>query len=261
MEIRLLEKKGDRLYFILRNVHASFANAIRRVMLEEVPAMAIEDVEIRKNDSVLYDEVLAHRLGLVPLTTDLRSYNLPSQCKCNGQGCARCQCKLVIKAKGPCMVYASDLKSKDSAIKPVYPKMPIVKLLKNQNLELEAVAVLGQGKVNTKWSPGHIYYNYEPKVTVKHDPQKLSEVGDNYPHQIFGEDGKIDRNLINTPALVDACEGVCDELVKVERVENSFVFYVESFGQLEPKKIVLEAVKVLEEQIHEFVNKLKEPKE
>ena len=260
MEIRLLEKKNGKLSFVLKNAHVSLANSLRRTILEEVPTMAIEDVEIRKNDSVMYDEVLAHRLGLIPLTTDLKSYTLPAKCKCEGEGCARCQCKLTLKVKGPAMVYASDLKSKDSGIKPVYPKMPLVRLLKNQHLELEATAVLGQGKVHMKWSPGHAHYNYEPKITVKHDPQKLSEVGDNYPPQIFGEDGKIDRNLINTPALVDACDGVCDDLVKVERIDNSFVFNVESFGQLEPKKMVQEAVKIFQEQIEEFTDQIKELK-
>ncbi len=60
-------------------------------MTEEVPTMAIEDVEFRKNNSILYDEIIAHRLGLVPLKTDLKSYNLPEKCKCKGEGCARFQ--------------------------------------------------------------------------------------------------------------------------------------------------------------------------
>ena len=70
---------------------------------------------------------------------------------------------------------ASQLETKDKAIKPVHPEMPITKLLKGQNLELEATAVLGRGKVHTKWSPGHIYYYNEAKITVKNDDKLLEQ--------------------------------------------------------------------------------------
>ncbi len=83
-ELRLLEQDKDKkkVSFVLMNSTPSFANLIRRTISEEVPVMAIEDVEFRKNNSILYDEIIAHRLGLLPLTTDIKSYNLPSECKC-----------------------------------------------------------------------------------------------------------------------------------------------------------------------------------
>src|SRR3989338_5724411 len=132
MEIRVLSnnKEEGKISFIIKDTTPAFANTLRRIMIEEVPTMAIEDVEFSKNNSILYDEMVAHRLGLVPLKTDLKSYNLPEKCKCNGEGCARCQLKFELKAiKGAGTVYASELKSKDPAVKPFYPKMPIVKLL------------------------------------------------------------------------------------------------------------------------------------
>ena len=100
MEIRVLEndKEQNKLSFILKDSNPIFANTLRRLMIDEVPAMAIEDVEFVKNNSILYDEIIAHRLGLVPLKTDLKSYNLPDKCKCEGKGCNRCQLKLVLKA-------------------------------------------------------------------------------------------------------------------------------------------------------------------
>ena len=77
MEIRVLEnnKEEGKLSFILKGADVAFANALRRVIVEEVPTMAIEDVEFRKNSSILYDEIIAHRLGLIPFKTDLKSYN------------------------------------------------------------------------------------------------------------------------------------------------------------------------------------------
>ena len=134
IEIRLLEqdKDNNKTSFILMDSTPSFANILRRIIIEEVPTMAIEDVEFSKNNSILYDEMIAHRLGLLALTTDLKSYNIPAECKCEGKGCARCQLKLTLKSKGPSMVYASEIHTRDAEVKPVYGKTPIVKLLKNQ---------------------------------------------------------------------------------------------------------------------------------
>jgi DNA-directed RNA polymerase subunit D len=160
MEIKLVEnqEKKHKLIFSVKGVDVAYANTLRRIMGFEVPVMAIEDVEFRKNNSILYDEMIAHRLGLIPLSTDLKSYNIMNECKCKGAGCASCTVKLTLKAIGPCTVYASDIKSKDPEIKPIYGKMPIVKLLENQELELEATAFLGQGKDHSKWTTGLVYY-------------------------------------------------------------------------------------------------------
>lgn len=160
MEFKQLDfdEKKNKLTFSLSGVDTAYANTLRRIMGFEVPVMAIEDIEFRKNDSILYDELLAHRIGLIPLTTDLKSYNIMNECKCKGAGCASCTVKLTLKAKGPCTVYASDIKTKDPAIKPVYGDAPIVKLLENQELELEATAILGLGKEHSKWCPGLVFY-------------------------------------------------------------------------------------------------------
>ena len=89
MKIELVEKSDNKIVFTLKDVTAGYANTLRRLMIGEVPTMAIDDVTIAKNDSVLYDEIIAHRLGLVVLKTDLSSYNMMSVCKCKGAGCAR----------------------------------------------------------------------------------------------------------------------------------------------------------------------------
>ena len=160
MDVKLVEnmdKKG-KLVFSVKGVDTAYANTLRRIMGFEVPVMAIEEIEFRKNTSILYDEMIAHRIGLIPLTTDLKSYNMMSECKCKGAGCASCTVKLTLRAQGPCTVYSSDIKTKDPEIKPISGKMPIVKLLEGQEIELEATAILGQGKIHSKWAPGLVYY-------------------------------------------------------------------------------------------------------
>jgi DNA-directed RNA polymerase subunit D len=258
MEVRALEKSKDSLKvsFLIKGITPAFANTIRRAAIEEVPVMAIEDVEFRKNSSILYDEIIAHRLGLVPLKTSLKSYNLSDECKCKGEGCARCQATLTLKTSAAGIITAAQMKSSDKAIAPVYPDLPIAKLNKGQSLEFEAKAVLGKGKMHSKWSPGLVFYYNEAKITVNNDDKLLEQFKDKYPPQIFDKSGKIDRSLINTPELIDACDGV-SKLIEVERKEDSFIFVVESWGQLTPKEIIMEAVKQVNAQLDELAQLVK----
>src|SRR5260370_26124478 len=84
MDIKLLTKEQDTIRFVLSDVSAAFANALRRIILAEVPVMAIEDVMILENSSVMYDEIMAHSLVLIPITTD-QTFNLPEECSCKTQ--------------------------------------------------------------------------------------------------------------------------------------------------------------------------------
>lgn len=161
MKVRILRKEGMELSFSVEGISPGFANALRRIMIGEVPTMAIEWVDFKKNDSVLPDEILANRLGQIPLTFDKRAYDLPSECKCEGKGCSRCQVELILKEKGPKVVYAKDLKSKAEDVKPVFGGIQIVELFEGEELQFEAVAQLGLGKEHVKWQAAVVGYNYE----------------------------------------------------------------------------------------------------
>jgi len=260
MEIRLLDynKKENKCSFIIKNTNAAFANVLRRNIINKVPVMAIEDVEFRKNSSILYDEIIAHRLGLIPLTTDLKGYEMPSECSCKGKFCAKCRVKLVLKAKGPCTVYASELKSRDPKIKPVYPKMPIVKLLKGQTLELEAMAVLGEGKEHIKWSPGLAYYKYKPNIEIGKYKDSLI-IAKVCPVNVF--DVKNNKLTINKENylkchLCRACQEI-DPGIKLSESDSEIVFYIESFGQLSCKDILTKSIDIFDKQLNELHKKIK----
>jgi len=242
------DKKSGRVTFKLENVTPALANSIRRLMMESVPTMAIEEVEFSKNDSVLYDEILAHRLGLLPLTTDLKSYTVKEP---EDELSAKNSVKLHLKAKGPCTVYAEELKSKDPAIKPVFGKTPIVKLLKGQELEFEAVAVLGTAKEHVKFSSCLAWYVYEPKVTVNNNHEDFDKFKDKFPPQIFAN-GKIDAKLIVQHNLFEACDGVHDEIVHFEKDPTTFIFTIEPWGQLAPHEILASALDCFSELLEQF---------
>lgn len=264
MEIKLLDsdKKTGKVSFLVKDITPSFANALRRNMMELVPTMAIEDVEISKNSSILYDEIVAHRLGLLALTTDLKTYNLPSKCKCKGEGCARCTVKLTLAGKGAGYVYASQMKSKDSKIKPVFPKTPIVKLIKGQEIEIISTAVLGQGREHVKWSPGLIWYKNKPIIDI--DTAKCTnaqECADACPVKVF--DVKNSKLVINKDNelnchLCGACaEVAANSSIRIGSDEKNYIFYIEPWGQLSAKEIAVKAAEILQEQVKEFEDKLK----
>ena len=141
----------------LEGIDRSYANAVRRFCISEVPSMAIDDVVILENSSVLYDEILAHRLGMIPLKTDLERYVLPEKCDCGTPlGCQKCRVLLVLDATAkdrPRTVVSGDIVSEDREISPVSPNIPIVKLAVGQSVKLEAYARLGRGKEHAKWQP------------------------------------------------------------------------------------------------------------
>ena len=252
MKITVHENTDEKVSFTLSEVSTAYANTLRRLMLGEVPTMAIEEVTLDKNDSILYDEIIAHRLGLVVLKTDLDSYAMTSVCKCKGAGCPQCQLKLSLKEVGPKVVYAKDLVSKDPKVVPVYSDTVIVKLLEGQELQLEATAILGTGKEHAKWSPGLVWYTNESVIKVNNKHKEFAAFKKQYPSQVFNKKGELDADLINTAQLVDACIDVNPEIVNITFNKNAFVFTVESFGALKAKDIVTKAVEVYEGQIKVF---------
>lgn len=160
LKVKVLEDAEDRVSLQLDGVDRSYANAVRRFCLSEVPSMAIDDVVILENSSVLYDEILAHRLGMVPLKTDLERYILPEKCDCGTPlGCQKCRVLLVLDASAhekTRTVYSGDLVSEDREISPISASIPIVKLAPGQTVKLEAYARLGRGKEHAKWQPATV---------------------------------------------------------------------------------------------------------
>jgi len=168
MKVSMLKKSHDRLEFEVEGLTPGLAGELRRIMLSEVPTMAIEWIDFHKNESVLWDEIIASRLGLIPMAFDQKLYEMKDACKCNGKGCARCQVVFALKKKGSCMVYSEDLKSSDKGVKPVYDKIPIVELMENQELEFEATAQLGMGKEHAKWQGAIVGFEVSGKNNDKY---------------------------------------------------------------------------------------------
>ena len=242
-----VSKDGLKMQCELQGSEDSFVNTIRRMILEEVPTLAVEDVEIRENSSALFDEMLALRLGLIPIKTDLSSYGLPESESDLTERSAKCHLQIELKASKKGTVYAKDAKSKDPNCTFVHADMPVDKLIEKQKLDCTLWAVMGQGKEHIKWAPGHLWYAQNSKLTVKNDVKLLEEFKDSFPTAIFDKSGKISEKLILENDLVDAVDRICDDLVKVQYQEGSYTLKLESWGQLDCKEIFVTAAQMLGE--------------
>lgn len=153
----ILERTNDRVVIKFKNISRQYINAIRRIAISEVPTLAIDDVVILENSSVMHDEAVAHRLGLIPLRTALDRYVMPQNCDCGSTlGCSRCRVMLVLDSEAmekTKIVTSGELASEDEFVQPVSKEIPIVALAPAQKLKFEAYARLGIGKDHAKWQP------------------------------------------------------------------------------------------------------------
>lgn len=157
IDLKVIEKQDERITIKFNNVPRQYINAIRRLSISEVPTFAIDEVVILENSSVMHDEALAHRLGLIPLRTDLKKFAMPQECSCQSTlGCSNCRVLLQLDASANDItktVTTSELISEDEFVKPVNSDIPIVVLAPGQKLKFEAYARLGYGKDHAKWQP------------------------------------------------------------------------------------------------------------
>jgi DNA-directed RNA polymerase subunit D len=213
--IKLIEKSEEKIAFNT-DMPVSLANAIRR-SVNYIPTLAIDSVEISKNDSALYDEVIGHRLGLLPLKNE--DLKMPSECDCGKEeGCGKCSMKFKLSMGGPCVVYSDQISPKGN----ILYKMPITMLGEGQELEFVAVARMGLGKNHAKYIPGLFNYRYSE------DLEKDDDVSFNK---------------------------IIEESKKEENKELRVL--IESWGTMPAKKIFTNAVEVLDKEIGVLIKKVK----
>ena len=267
MEIEVRSQNDDEMIFIVRDAEVPFINAIRRVAMVNVPKIAIEDVNIIVNDSAMFNEVLAHRLGLTPLVSDLdalEGLSLPEDDDweefSNG-------IMFYLKEVGPKVVYSKDLKSSDSRIKPVYDTIPLVKLKEGEKLDIEAVAKVGYGKEHAKWIPTTVCaYKQYPEITFNEDFEIDYDCAQACPRGILKSDKRSKKIKIveeheNSPligveecAMCKSCVRASDNgYINVGFRPNDFIFRIETDGAMPPKEVLLKACDVLGEKADKFI--------
>jgi DNA-directed RNA polymerase subunit D len=269
MEIEFASLDDSLARFTLSGASPAFANAMRRAMIGEVPTLAIEDVRIYDNTSALFDEMLAHRLGLIPIKTDLSTYTTQEKCVCGGAGCPCCTATFTLSVEGPRTVLSSDLIPQDPGAAPVYDNIPIVKLIKGQKLVIEARAVLNSGKEHAKWQPTLVCgYKNHPVITISDACDACGMCVEECPRDILTIKGKqvsvVEGKLPNC-SMCKLCERAClssgigdQPAIAISAEPDRFIFVVESDGSITAKEIMNRALLFVKEQADELERQLGE---
>jgi DNA-directed RNA polymerase subunit D len=259
--------------FILNKTRPVLANALRRTLLSDIPRMAIEDVEfhlgpIRGEDGMeyesitpLFDEMIAHRLGMIPIPTNLELFGFRDQCKdCKGEGCPNCTIMYALNKKGPSTVYSGDLEPVgDPKLKVIDEKIPIVKLGEGQAVLIYATAILGTGRDHAKWQSAHgVGYKFYPSLKVNNKKWDGEETCiEVCPVDVFKiEKGKIVVKDEEACIYCMLCEESCGEgCVKVDKDTTRIIFQFETDGALSSKETLSRALGVLEKRFADLGSK------
>lgn len=265
MKVKTLAAKEDFLKVLVEDTEPAYINALRRVLIADVPKMAIEDVEfhlgpIRAEDgkeyesvAPLFDEMIAHRLGLVPIPTDLGLYNRREDCPtCHGEGCPSCTIIYSLNKRGPGIVTSADMEPiGDTKLRPKDQGIPIVQLAEGQAILIYATAQLGTGKDHAKWQPTHgVGYAYLP--TLKAGTKVVDPLDPAVP---FCSAHMLTTSLEEeTVELSDDC-GLCAKFreaykvdaVKVSSDPTKFVLQFETDGSISAKDVLLKGLDILAE--------------
>jgi len=241
MNVKKIREEKGRVTLLVTGTHPQFVNALRRLAMSSVPTLAIENISIYRNDSVLFDEYIASRLGQLPLKTG-KSFK-------KGE-----RAKLVLHEKGPKMVVSGDISSKSGGAEVVNKEIPIVTLGEGQEVKMEMEAVMESGSEHVKWQPAIISYNELPEINGKAGKVKNAQkIADNCPMKVL--EVRAGKLVLKDPYNCTLC-GYCEDLsggtVELAASPSSFVINIESHGQKSVKDLLDGAAEILKDKASEF---------
>jgi len=237
-EVEFIDRSDREARFLVRGVTPAFANGVRRAIIADVPTMSIDTVRMIENSSVMFDEQIALRLGLVPLTTPEDEFR-------EGESVT-----LALDVTGPDTAYSGDIVTSEPLVEPADENIPIIELKESQRLELEAEAVMGRGKDHAKHQGGvAVGYRHLQRVEVVGDRPEHEADEPNVLRGVIEEDGQ----LIPTDEFDhDLSNRYPGKEVEVHDVPDAFVFHVETDGSMDVADLVVRAVNTLYDRAEEL---------
>ncbi len=261
MKVKSVTLKGNKGILKIEDTNVYFVNSLRRIMLSELPKLAIHDVIVYDNTSPLFDEIISHRLSLIPLPTDLQLLVYKEDCKCKGKGCPSCTVRYTLSKEGEGVVYSGDLQPENESWAIKEDKIPIVELSKNQRIILEVEANLGKGTDHAKWqivqAPS---YKLEP--TIETDKKRMDEVKEfikQLPKDLVELNGnKLEmKDVAKLPVLESYINKEKVDYITVKRDPSKITFSFETDGSLNAKDALKESVDILAKKYEELGKLLK----
>ena len=256
MKIEVKELKTKKAVLKIEDTQPYFVNSLRRTMIADLPKLAVDDVIIYDNTSALFDEIIAHRLGLVPIPTDLSLLKFKEDCVCKGKGCPTCTVRYTLSKEGEGTVLSGDLQPSEKSWSITEDKIPIVKLYGDQRLILEVEAILGRGSDDAKWQ-SVLAPSYIMDLSIEFDKNKIDDVKDvlkRLPEKTA--DIKANKIIINDKSKLAILESIIDkegiDYITIKRDPSKLTFKFETDGSLSAKDALVESAKILEKKYKEF---------
>jgi DNA-directed RNA polymerase subunit D len=272
MSLKILKAEDRFIKFSIDGITPTIANALRRTLLDDIPKLAIDKVifhhgQIRDREGNVYDsslplfdEIVAHRLSLVPLVSDPKM-NFREECACEGKGCPLCTMSYSINKIGPAVVTSGDLQPMGNPdLTPADPDIPIVKLGPKQAILVTGEAIMGRGKTHTKWqATSGVFYKYHREfVVTKSELENWTSVKEKCPLSVISEDSKTIRFTDD-----DGCKAVRQLLdypsVKVIEDDTQFIFQFETDGSYKAIDVLEYALKRLPQRLNTLLESLTTP--
>jgi DNA-directed RNA polymerase subunit D len=237
-DVEFIEEGDREARFLVRGITPALANGIRRAILADVPTLSIDTLRVVENSSVMFDEQIGLRLGLVPLTTDLDDLR-------EGDVVT-----LSLDVEGPGTAYSGDLVTNEPDVEPADQNIPIIELKEDQRIEVEAEAVLGVGRDHAKHQGGvAVGYQHLQRLVVGDERAEFEDEEPEIVRGVVEDDGEL---VIAESFDNDLRERYPDHEVEVEDVDDAFVFHVESDGSMPVSDLVERAVGTLHDRADEL---------
>jgi DNA-directed RNA polymerase subunit D len=239
-------------------------NSIRRIMLSELPKLAIDNVIIYDNTTALFDEIISHRLGLIPIPTDLSLLNFRDDCVCKGEGCPSCTVRYTLSKEGEGMVYSGDLQANEDSWSIKEDSIPLVELFDNQRLILEVEAILGKGGDHAKWQPV-IAPGFKLIPSISFD-QKYKEDVEEFIKELpeglvtMKKDSLELNDLKNLAVFESYLQKERIDFISVSLDESNIQFHFLTDGSLDAKDALAASIQIFEDKLGEFEKQLKKIK-
>ncbi|MEK6923815.1 MAG: DNA-directed RNA polymerase subunit D [Candidatus Micrarchaeota archaeon] len=234
MQVEIMSHTQQKVVLHLKKASVPFANTLRRAVIGRLPCFAISEADFYENNSPFYNEYLANRLGLIPLTFD-------------PDASPDAKISLTLNAQGPGMTYSRDLTSSDEKIKPLNGDFPIADLAEGQQLRLEAWATFGNPNQHARFQCAIASYTYYPEFSLKKGAA-LKEFTANLPKSVLDADGNI------LPWHAELAEEFLEkhpDQGELKYKQDEFIFFVESYNNVDALEHFKKALGIIKKEAAE----------
>ncbi|OAG30125.1 DNA-directed RNA polymerase II subunit RPB3 [Nematocida displodere] len=251
VKIEVQDVSEENIKFTLSGCTLAFANALRRVILTEIPTLAIEIVQYDKNYTVIPEEMTTDRLGLIPIdSTNAERYQYTKDCSCKDY-CSQCSVSILLDVSNTTDTVRS-VTSKSFFVEGNGPQVGdstfpslITRLGINQSIKCKCIAVKGKGKTHSKWSPvSAVAFGYD---------------GDNkHGHTRYWHEQNINAEWPAAWFMPEDAQAQSEEFI-YDKEPETFFFDVEVVKAcLSPEEVLFRAMKILGDKFQQIFEALED---